>query len=305
MWSKSTNFNGFAYGIISIFGEPVGFNYADVIVYGMYVLGMAVALITVILMRETTLRGKVPPFIMELPAYHLPQFKSLMIHLWDKTKHFVKKAFTIILLSTIVIWFTSHFTWGWQFIDIESEDPAQIAMIGNTILASIGQFIQPIFTPLGFGSTLGSYGWVFAVAAINGLVAKENVISTLGTMALVLSPTFSAGEEMVEGLAAAELMIQSTGITLSGVLAFIAFNMLTIPCFAAVATAKGELPKGRFASTLLFWVVTSYIVSMMIFLVGNYVWTLGIFIPLIVVAAVLLVLWHRKQNLIENQGGTN
>ena len=295
----------FAYGIISIFGEPVGFNYADVIVYGMYVLGMAVALITVILMRETTLRGKVPPFIMELPAYHLPQFKSLMIHLWDKTKHFVKKAFTIILLSTIVIWFTSHFTWGWQFIDIESEDPAQIAMIGNTILASIGQFIQPIFTPLGFGSTLGSYGWVFAVAAINGLVAKENVISTLGTMALVLSPTFSAGEEMVEGLAAAELMIQSTGITLSGVLAFIAFNMLTIPCFAAVATAKGELPKGRFASTLLFWVVTSYIVSMMIFLVGNYVWTLGIFIPLIVIAAVLLVLWHRKQNLIENQGGTN
>ena len=295
----------FAYGIISIFGEPVGFNYADVIVYGMYVLGMAVALITVILMRETTLRGKVPPFIMELPAYHLPQFKSLMIHLWDKTKHFVKKAFTIILLSTIVIWFTSHFTWGWQFIDIESEDPAQIAMIGNTILASIGQFIQPIFTPLGFGSTLGSYGWVFAVAAINGLVAKENVISTLGTMALVLSPTFSAGEEMVEGLAAAELMIQSTGITLSGVLAFIAFNMLTIPCFAAVATAKGELPKGRFASTLLFWVVTSYIVSMIIFLVGNYVWTLGIFIPLIVVAAVLLVLWHRKQNLIENQGGTN
>ena len=266
---------------------------------------MAVALITVILMRETTLRGKVPPFIMELPAYHLPQFKSLMIHLWDKTKHFVKKAFTIILLSTIVIWFTSHFTWGWQFIDIESEDPTQIAMIGNTILASIGQFIQPIFTPLGFGSTLGSYGWVFAVAAINGLVAKENVISTLGTMALVLSPTFSAGEEMVEGLAAAELMIQSTGITLSGVLAFIAFNMLTIPCFAAVATAKGELPKGRFASTLLFWVATSYIVSMMIFLVGNYVWTLGIFIPLIVVAAVLLVLWHRKQNLIENQGGTN
>ena len=287
----------FAYAIVSVFGKAVGFNYADVVVYGMYVLGMATALVTVIIMRATTLRGKVPPFIMELPAYHLPQFKSLMIHLWDKTKHFVKKAFTIILLSTIIVWFTSHFTWGWQFIDIESEDPAQIALIGNSILASLGQFIQPIFTPLGFGSTLGTFGWVFSVAAINGLIAKENVISTLGTLALVLNPSFVAGEEAVEGLSSAILMVQSTGITLSGVISFIAFNMLTIPCFAAVATAKGELPKGTFASTLGFWLATSYIVSMMIYLIGEFVWTLAIFIPIIIVVVVLLVLWNRKKQL--------
>ena len=287
----------FAYAIVSVFGKAVGFNYADVVVYGMYVLGMAIALVTVIIMRATTLRGKVPPFIMELPAYHLPQFKSLMIHLWDKTKHFVKKAFTIILLSTIIVWFTSHFTWGWQFIDIESEDPAQVALIGNSILASLGQFIQPIFTPLGFGSTLGTFGWVFSVAAINGLIAKENVISTLGTLALVLNPSFVAGDEAVEGLSSAILMVQSTGITLSGVISFIAFNMLTIPCFAAVATAKGELPKGTFASTLGFWLATSYIVSMMIYLIGEFVWTLAIFIPIIIVVVVLLVLWNRKKQL--------
>ena len=287
----------FAYAIVSVFGKAVGFNYADVVVYGMYVLGMATALVTVIIMRATTLRGKVPPFIMELPAYHLPQFKSLMIHLWDKTKHFVKKAFTIILLSTIIVWFTSHFTWGWQFIDIESEDPTQVALIGNSILASLGQFIQPIFTPLGFGSTLGTFGWVFSVAAINGLIAKENVISTLGTLALVLNPSFVAGEEAVEGLSSAILMVQSTGITLSGVISFIAFNMLTIPCFAAVATAKGELPKGTFVSTLGFWLATSYIVSMMIYLIGEFVWTLAIFIPIIIVVVVLLVLWNRKKQL--------
>ena len=287
----------FAYAIVSVFGKAVGFNYADVVVYGMYVLGMATALVTVIIMRATTLRGKVPPFIMELPAYHLPQFKSLMIHLWDKTKHFVKKAFTIILLSTIIVWFTSHFTWGWQFIDIESEDPAQVALIGNSILASLGQFIQPIFTPLGFGSTLGTFGWVFSVAAINGLIAKENVISTLGTLALVLNPSFVAGEEAVEGLFSAILMVQSTGITLSGVISFIAFNMLTIPCFAAVATAKGELPKGTFVSTLGFWLATSYIVSTMIYLIGEFVWTLAIFIPIIIVVVVLLVLWNRKKQL--------
>ena len=287
----------FAYAIVSVFGKAVGFNYADVVVYGMYVLGMATALVTVIIMRATTLRGKVPPFIMELPAYHLPQFKSLMIHLWDKTKHFVKKAFTIILLSTIIVWFTSHFTWGWQFIDIESEDPAQVALIGNSILASLGQFIQPIFTPLGFGSALGTFGWVFSVAAINGLIAKENVISTLGTLALVLNPSFVAGEEAAEGLSSAILMVQSTGITLSGVISFIAFNMLTIPCFAAVATAKGELPKGTFVSTLGFWLATSYIVSMMIYLIGEFVWTLAIFIPIIIVVVVLLVLWNRKKQL--------
>ena len=287
----------FAYAVVSVFGKAVGFNYADVVVYGMYVLGMATALVTVIIMRATTLRGKVPPFIMELPAYHLPQFKSLMIHLWDKTKHFVKKAFTIILLSTIIVWFTSHFTWGWQFIDIESEDPTQIALIGNSILASVGQFIQPIFTPLGFGSTLGTFGWVFSVAAINGLIAKENVISTLGTLALVLNPSFVAGDEAVEGLSSAILMVQSTGITLSGVISFIAFNMLTIPCFAAVATAKGELPKGTFATTLGFWLATSYIVSMMIYLIGEFVWTLAIFIPIIIVVVVLLVLWNRKKQL--------
>ena len=287
----------FAYAIVSVFGKAVGFNYADVVVYGMYVLGMATALVTVIIMRATTLRGKVPPFIMELPAYHLPQLKSLMIHLWDKTKHFVKKAFTIILLSTIIVWFTSHFTRGWQFIDIESEDPAQVALIGNSILASLGQFIQPIFTPLGFGSTLGTFGWVFSVAAINGLIAKENVISTLGTLALVLNPSFVAGEEAVEGLSSAILMVQSTGITLSGVISFIAFNMLTIPCFAAVATAKGELPKGTFVSTLGFWLATSYIVSMMIYLIGEFVWTLAIFIPIIIVVVVLLVLWNRKKQL--------
>ena len=114
---------------------------------------------------------------------------------------------------------------------------------------------------------------------------------------LVLNPSFAAGEEAVEGLSSAILMVQSTGISLSGVISFIAFNMLTIPCFAAVATAKGELPKGKFVSTLGFWLATSYIVSMMIYLIGEFVWTLAIFIPIIIVAVVLLVLWNRKKQL--------
>ena len=105
----------------------------------MYILGVVVAIACVLLMRATTMKGDVPPFIMELPAYHVPQPKNLMLHLWDKTKHFVKKAFTIILASTIVIWFMSHFSWNWNYL----ED----TQMNQSILAGIGGIIRPLFTP--------------------------------------------------------------------------------------------------------------------------------------------------------------
>ena len=225
--------------------EVFAFNNVDVITYSMYVVGVVTAIIAVLLMRHTTQKGDAAPFIMELPAYHWPQFKALMIHLWDKAKHFVKKAFTIILASQIIIWFLSNFGWNWQLVGME-----------DSILASLGQFIQPLFTPLGFGSQLGAYGWVFAVAAITGLIAKENVIATFSVLAAVIVSSFEATDE---GVAEAVIMIQSTGMTWAGAIAFIAFNMLTIPCFAACATAKAELRKGTFRWTLLFWIVASFI----------------------------------------------
>lgn len=239
--------------------EVFGFKHVDLITYSMYVLGIIVAIIAVLILRHTTLKGDAAPFIMELPQYHMPQFKSLMIHLWDKTKHFVKKAFTIILASTIVIWFLSNFGWNWQMVD----------SMQDSILASIGMLIQPLFTPLGFGAQLTSIGWVFAVAAITGLIAKENVIATFITLGAVavayinggnVDPTIiEALEADEEGVNAVVQMIQATGITWQGCISFIAFNMLTIPCFAACATAKGELKKGTFKYTLLFWIIASFI----------------------------------------------
>jgi ferrous iron transport protein B len=225
--------------------EVFGFSSVDLITYSMYVLGVLVAICAVLIMRHTTLKGDAAPFIMELPQYHWPQFKSLMIHLWDKAKHFVKKAFTIILASTIIIWFLSNFGWNWHMVEME-----------NSILASIGQLIQPLFTPLGFGAQLKAFGWVFAVAAITGLIAKENVIATFSVLAAVIVAGFEGTEEGVEE---AIVMIQATGITWPGAIAFIAFNMLTIPCFAACATARAELKKGTFKWTLVFWIVCSFI----------------------------------------------
>lgn len=238
---------------------------ADLITYGMYLLGIIVAICSVLLMRSTTLKGETPPFIMELPAYHAPRFKNLMLHLWDKTKHFVKKAFTIILVSTILIWVLTHFDFSWTLLGDEEID--------ESILASISKLVQPLFTPLGFGSQIGRAGWVFVLAAVTGLIAKENVISTFGVIAASLLGHALAEDE--SGVSYVAQMIAETGITVPGLLAFIAFNMTTIPCFAAVGTAKGELgSKKRYNWTLLFWLATSYIVGAMIYTVGTWWWTL-------------------------------
>ncbi|MBR0193975.1 MAG: ferrous iron transporter B [Bacilli bacterium] len=271
--------------------EVFGFSSVDVITYSMYVVGVITAIIAVLIMRHSTQRGEAAPFIMELPQYHWPQFRALMIHLWDKAKHFVKKAFTIILASTIIIWFLSNFGWDWQMCEME-----------DSILASIGKFIQPLFTPLGFGSQLSAFGWVFAVAAITGLIAKENVIATFSVLAAAIVAGFEGTEE---GVAEAVVMITNTGITWPGAIAFIAFNMLTIPCFAACATAKGELQKGTFKWTLLFWIVASFIGASFVycflsmFSTDTLAWAIpctAVFIALGVLTVFYLRHYERKQD---------
>ena len=166
--------------------------------------------------------------------------------------------------------------------------------MNESILAGIGGLLQPLFTPLGFGSQLASYGWVFVVAAVTGLIAKENVIATFGTLAACISAGFAANEAL-EGVDSVVTMIAATGITVPALISFIAFNMTTIPCFAAVATAKAELPdKKSFRSTLLFWVATSYVVGTMIYLIGSWWWTSFIFAALIALAVTLIVLSNKN-----------
>jgi ferrous iron transport protein B len=240
------------------------------------------------------MKGNISPFIMELPAYHCPRFKSLMIHLWDKTKHFVEKAFTIILASTIVIWFLTNFSWGWKFLPKEVDGELVNLNIDKSILGSIGMLIQPLFTPLGFGSQLNSYGWVFAVAAICGLIAKENVISTFGTLAAVFGAGIISSDN---GVAEVTVMIANTGITIPALISFIAFNMTTIPCFAAVATARAELKKGTFKWTLLFWLVTSYIVGTIIYVVGSWWWTAFIALAISIISAIIISRLNKRRKV--------
>lgn len=275
---------------------------ADLITYSMYLLGIITAIVSVLLMRNTSLKGETPPFIMELPAYHAPQFKNLMAHLWDKTKHFVKKAFTIILASTIVIWVLTHFDFSWHLLQDEQ--------INKSILASVSMLVQPLFTPLGFGSQLGEYGWVFVLAAVSGLIAKENVISTFGTLAACLTAIPAVADKIglanissEAGIGAVKAMIAATGIGIPGLLAFIAFNMTTIPCFAAVGTAKAELQDNRrYKWTLFFWVATSYIVGAMLYTIGSAWWTA--FIWAAVIAAVTVIIVMRNKSLAAKENRT-
>jgi ferrous iron transport protein B len=167
--------------------------------------------------------------------------------------------------------------------------------MGESRLAGIGSLVTPLFTPLGFGSQLNhAFCWLFVVAAVTGLIAKENVIATFGTLAAVALSGGIIDVEADGGIAAVSAMIQATGISVPGLIAFIAFNMLTIPCFAAVATAKAELPtKKSYRMTLLFWVATSYVTSSMIYLIGTWWWTAFVFAAVWSVIITLIVLTNK------------
>jgi ferrous iron transport protein B len=166
-------------------------------------------------------------------------------------------------------------------------------------------FIQPLFTPLGFGSQLTSIGWVFAVAAITGLIAKENVIATFITLGAVAVAFLNSGtvdpaiidaiKADEEGVTAVTQMINATGITWQGCISFIAFNMLTIPCFAACATARAELKKGTFKFTLLFWIITSFIGACFVYVflscfdINSLAWALPVTLGLVIIGVCTFV----------------
>lgn len=274
---------------------------AGIFTFAIYLFGFIAAIVGVIIMNNTTQREKVPPFIMELPAYHMPQPKALGLHVWDKGKHYIKKAFTIIFASTVIIWFLSNFTPDWHFIPAY-EDTLNM---NNSILAQIGMILSPLFTPMGFGNYQGGdNAWMYSVASIQGIVAKENVTSTLAELAGLINSTLPEDAEE------AELVVSivnysnahNGNITAASMVAFTVFNMTTIPCFASIATAKGELADRKaYLGTIGFWVVVSYILGCLTYITFKYTWTLAITLPVIIIAVVLCFFYNRKMNDKEAQ----
>lgn len=280
--------------IAAAVAAAIGFK-ADIFTFLVYLLGMVLAIVMVIVMNQTTQREKVPPFIMELPSYHMPQPHALLLHVWDRGKHYIKKAFTVIFASTVVIWFLSSFTPSWQFIPtIETLSDA------DSILAHIGMIIAPLFTPMGFGNLQGGdFAWTYAVASIQGIVAKENVTSILSQLAALDSvKAISAGGEFADIVAASNATkIGQYGIDSASLTAFAVFNMTTIPCFASVATAKGELGKGKaYHGTIAFWLIVSYLMGCITYVCLEWLWTMAIILPVIALGFVGLYFYNRKMN---------
>ena len=206
-----------------------------------YVLGIVVALIVAGILKRTMFKGMSTPFVMELPTYKVPSLKGVLLHTWDKVKGFLRKAGTIILACSIVLWALSIFPLGVEYGSADS------------VLGMIGKVIAPIFAPLGFGF------WQAAVAIIAGLAAKEVVVATFGTLA-------GMEEDDEEGITS---LVQSTFTPLSA-FSFMAFTLLYTPCFAAIGAIKQETNSYKWALTMCaITLVTAYIVSFLIFNIGT------------------------------------
>lgn len=205
--------------------------------------------------------GDPAPFVMELPAYHMPTVGAVLRSMWERGWSFIKKAGTIILLSTIVLWFLMSFGWvDGSFGMLEAEQ------LDSSILAKIGNGIAWIFVPLGW--TEAGEGWKMSVAAVTGLIAKENVVATFG-MLYGFAEVAEDGEEIW-----ANLVLIMTPVAAYG---FLVFNLLCAPCFAAMGAIKREMNSAKWFWTAVgYQTVLAYIVSMCIYQIGTLI-TTGVF----------------------------
>ena len=227
------------------------FNGSGWVATSAYFVGIAAIIVSGIILKKTTLfAGDPAPFVMELPAYHLPSIKGVLIHMWDRLKAFVRKAGTIIFLSSIVIWFLSSFNFKLQMVDTQ-----------QSILSSLGKLIAPLFAPLGWGH------WEAAVGTITGLVAKENVVATLGIL-------FGFAEVAENGDEIWTLFAQN--FTAFSAYSFLVFNLLCAPCFAAIGAIRREMGSAKWTWIAIgYQCIFAYIISLIIFQLGNW-FTTGI-----------------------------
>ena len=253
-------------GVIA--GETAGYAESSFIAPLMYFIGIVAVLVAAIILKKTKpFSGKPAPFVMELPQYHVPQVKTVLLHVWERLKGFIIKAGTILFLACVVMWLLSTFGFADGSFGIV-EDSA------DSLMAIIGGAIAPLFAPLGWGE------WQPVAAAISGFSAKEGIVSTMGVLANV------AGD--VED---AETVAEGVGMWFPTALAgfsFLLFNLLDSPCLAAISTMAQQMQDRKwFWFAILFQNVFAYAVSLMVYQIGSLVlygtfgfWTVVAFVVL-------------------------
>lgn len=219
--------------IYSVFATAFFPKHSALVMIGLYLFGIVLGILTGLIFKNTLFKGNPVPFVLELPAYRFPSFKTTMLLMWEKTKDFIVKAFTIIFVATVLIWFLQ--TFDLRFNIAENQEAS--------MLCSIGRFIAPIFTPLGFGN------WRAASALISGFSAKEAVVSTLAVI---------SGNEPLTNF-----------FTPLSALSYLVFTLLYTPCAAAIATVKKELNGFKSAvGVMIFQTTTAWIVAFLVYNIG-------------------------------------
>lgn len=249
-----------------------------------YFVGVAAVIISGILLKKTKMfAGKPAPFVMELPAYHMPTANNVLRSTWERGWSFIKRAGTVILLSSIVLWFLQ----GFGFVD------GALTMVednNTSLLANIGKFIAPIFAPLGFGT------WQSSVATFTGLVAKENVVNTFGVL-------YGFAEVAEDGAEYWSMMAKD--FTTLSAFSFLTFNLLCAPCFAAIGAIKREMNNGKWTWFAIGYLcIFAYVISLIIYQLGLFftgggftVFT-GIALILLAILIYLLVRKNRYEEMM-------
>ena len=237
-------------GVIS--GEVAGYQESSFIAPLMYFIGIVAVLVAAIILKKTKpFSGKPAPFVMELPQYHIPQAKTVLLHVWERLKGFIIKAGTILFLACVVMWFLG----GFGFVDGSFgmvEDSA------DSLMAMIGGVIAPLFAPLGFGE------WQPVAASISGFTAKEAIVSTMGVLANVSGDT----EDAVSVAAGVASWFPSSIAAFT----FLMFNLLDSPCLAAIATMAQQMQSRKwFWFAILFQNIFAYIVCLCVYQIGSFV----------------------------------
>ena len=258
------------------------FDNASWVSWSAYFVGVAAIICSGIILKKTKMfAGDPAPFVMELPAYHMPTVINVLRSMWERGWSFIKKAGTIILLSTIVLWFLMSFGWvEGSFGMLEAEQ------LNDSILAGIGKAIQWIFIPLGW--TQAGEGWKMAVAAVSGLIAKENVVATFGLL-FGFAEVAEDGAEIWGNLASVMTPVAAYG--------FLVFNLLCAPCFAAMGAIKREMNNAKW-----FWFAIgyqcglAYVVALCIYQIGTLITTgafgIGTVVAILLAACFLYLLFR-------------
>lgn len=250
-----------------------------------YAIGILAIIVSGIMLKKTTMfAGDPAPFVMELPAYHMPTIRNLLHSMWERASSFIKKAGTIILLSAIVLWFLMNFGFEDGFGMVED--------LNNSILATVGNAIAWIFAPLGWGT------WEGAVATITGLIAKENVVGTFGVL-------FGGFDEVAENGWQIWVNMRDVFTPLSAY-SFLVFNLLCAPCFAAMGAIKREMNSGKWTFfAIAYQCIFAYVIAFMIYQIGlafiGSIHMIGFVIAIILLAGMLYMLLkpHKESSTLK------